>query len=98
MGTTQRALAAGVPVCVVPWGRDQSESARRAEVCGAGTMLPRARLTPARLRTAVREALGRRAGAERIARAFREAGGAARGVAVLEGLLVAAPAVAAPSS
>ncbi len=87
MGTTQRALAAGVPVCVVPWGRDQSESARRAEVCGAGTMLPRARLTPARLRAAVHGALGRKPGAERIARAFREAGGAERGAAVLEGLL-----------
>ena len=41
MGTTQRALAAGVPVVVVPWGRDQFESARRAEVSGAGTLLLR---------------------------------------------------------
>ncbi len=87
MGTTQRALAAGVPVCVVPWGRDQSESARRAEVSGAGTMLPRARLTPARLRAAVEGALGRKPAAEGIARAFREAGGAARAVAELERLL-----------
>ncbi len=87
MGTTQRALAAGVPVCVVPWGRDQSESARRAEVSGAGTMLPKAKLTPERLRAAVREASGRKPGAERIARAFHEAGGAERGVQVLEGLL-----------
>jgi MGT family glycosyltransferase len=89
MGTTQRALAAGVPVCVVPWGRDQSESARRAEVSGAGTMLPRARLTPERLRAAVREARARKAGAERVAEAFRAAGGAARAVELLEGLLEA---------
>jgi MGT family glycosyltransferase len=89
MGTTQRALAAGVPVCVVPWGRDQSESARRAVVSGAGTMLPRARLTPGRLRTAVQGALGRKPAAERVARAFAEAGGAPRAVAVLEGLLAA---------
>ena len=95
MGTTQRALAAGVPVCVVPWGRDQSESARRAVVCGAGTMLPRARLTPERLRAAVHDALGRTQGAERIARAFREAGGAERGVAVLERLLATPRAAAA---
>jgi UDP:flavonoid glycosyltransferase YjiC (YdhE family) len=87
MGTTQRALAAGVPVCVVPWGRDQSESARRAEVCGAGTMLPRARLTPERLRAAVRAARAKKAGAERVAEGFRRAGGAARAVEVLEGLM-----------
>jgi MGT family glycosyltransferase len=33
MGITQRALAAKVPVCVVPWGRDQMEVARRADEC-----------------------------------------------------------------
>jgi hypothetical protein len=30
-GVTQKALAAGVPVCVVPFGRDQLEVARRVE-------------------------------------------------------------------
>jgi UDP:flavonoid glycosyltransferase YjiC (YdhE family) len=74
-------------VCVVPWGRDQSEAARRAEVCGAGRRLPRARLTPERLRAAVRSALALKPGAERVGRALREAGGAARAVALLEGLL-----------
>ena len=87
MGTTQRALAAGVPVVVVPWGRDQSETARRAEVSGAGVMLPPARLSEQRLRDAVREALALRPSAERIARAFREAGGAGRAVTLLEALL-----------
>ncbi|MDZ7708379.1 MAG: glycosyltransferase [Trueperaceae bacterium] len=87
MGTTQRALAAGVPVCVVPWGRDQSESARRAEVAGAGTMVARRRLTVARLRAAMREARSRRAGAQRVAQGFRDAGGARRAVQLLEGLL-----------
>jgi AraC-like DNA-binding protein len=37
MGTTQKALARGVPVCVAPQGRDQFEVARRVEVAGCGT-------------------------------------------------------------
>jgi MGT family glycosyltransferase len=70
MGITQKALASGVPVCVVPFGRDQLEVARRAEVAGAGTRLPAARLRPDRLRAAVREAMSKRVGAERVASAF----------------------------
>lgn len=87
MGTTQRCLAAGVPMVVVPWGRDQNESARRVEECGAGVRLPRSRLSAASLREAVQTALGRRSGAGTVARAFREAGGARRGVEILEELL-----------
>jgi UDP:flavonoid glycosyltransferase YjiC (YdhE family) len=34
MGATQKALAAGVPVCAVPFGRDQMEVARRVAVAG----------------------------------------------------------------
>ena len=54
MGATQKALAAGVPVCVVPFGRDQLEVARRVVVAGAGTRVAAKRLSPERLRTAVR--------------------------------------------
>ncbi len=57
MGVTQKALAAGVPVCAVPFGRDQLEVARRVEVCGAGTRLPASRLNPERLRQKVQEAI-----------------------------------------
>ena len=39
MGATQKALARGVPVCAVPFGRDQFEVARRVEVAGAGIRL-----------------------------------------------------------
>lgn len=87
MGTTQKALAAGVPVCVVPFGRDQVEVARHVVVAGAGTRVSPRRLTPARLRRAVREAIALRPGAERIAEAFRRAGGAPAAADALEELL-----------
>jgi UDP:flavonoid glycosyltransferase YjiC (YdhE family) len=59
MGATQKALAHGVPVCVVPFGRDQLEIARRVEVAGAGTRLSAGRLRPDRLRHKVNEAITR---------------------------------------
>ena len=87
MGITQKALAARVPVCVVPFGRDQLEVARHVEVAGAGVRLEPKKLTPSRLREAVRAARGRKAGAERIAAAFRAAGGAVRAADELEQLM-----------
>jgi MGT family glycosyltransferase len=75
MGATQKAIARGVPVCAVPFGRDQLEVARRVEVCGAGSRLPASKLAPGLLRDKVREAMSRRAGAERIAAAFAATGG-----------------------
>jgi MGT family glycosyltransferase len=87
MGITQKALAAGVPVCAVPFGRDQFEVARRVVVAEAGTMLPAGRLRAARLRAAVQETIERTAGAKRIAAAFESAGGAPAAADALEGLL-----------
>ena len=75
MGITQKALAAGVPVCAVPFGRDQLEVARHVSHAGAGVRLPQAKLSPERLRAAGRAAMQQREGAARVARAFREAGG-----------------------
>jgi MGT family glycosyltransferase len=86
MGITQKALAAGVPVCVVPFGRDQFDVARHVEVAGAGTRLPAGRLRPDRLRTAVREAMTKKAGAERIASALAAAGNPEAAVDALEEL------------
>jgi UDP:flavonoid glycosyltransferase YjiC (YdhE family) len=83
MGATQKALARGVPVCSVPFGRDQFEVARRVEVAGAGSRLVARRLSPARLRAAVRLAISRADGAQRIAASFRAAGGAAAAVDAL---------------
>jgi MGT family glycosyltransferase len=75
MGATQKALVRGVPVCAVPFGRDQFEVARRVEVVGAGSRLPARRLTPDRLRTKVHEAMGCAEGARRVATGFEAAGG-----------------------
>ena len=75
MGATQKALAHGVPVCAVPFGRDQLEVARRVEVAGAGTRLPAKRLRADRLRAKVGEAMRLCDGAERVQEAFAAAGG-----------------------
>jgi MGT family glycosyltransferase len=87
MGITQKALAAGVPVCVVPFGRDQFDVTRHIQVADAGTRLPASRLRPERLQAEVREAMGKKAGAERIAAAFTSAGGPKAAAEALEGVL-----------
>jgi MGT family glycosyltransferase len=84
MGATQKALARGVPVCVVPFGRDQFEVARRVEVAGCGTRLPAKRLSAERLRTKVREAMTMTDGAQRVAAGFAATGGVARGADLFE--------------
>lgn len=87
MGTTQKALAAGVPVCVVPFLRDQFEIARRVKVAAAGESLRASKLRPDRLRAAAAAAISRRPGAERVAEAFRAAAGPAGAATELERLL-----------
>jgi MGT family glycosyltransferase len=84
MGATQKALARGVPVCVVPHGRDQFEVARRVEVSHSGTRLPAKRLTPSRLRSKVTEAMSRSDGARRVADGFAATGGVGHGADVIE--------------
>ncbi len=86
-GATQKALAAGVPVCVVPFGRDQLEVARRVEVADAGTRLPAQRLNASRLRTKVREAMTKNPGARRVADGFAAAGGPAAAADAFETLI-----------
>jgi len=84
MGGTQKALAHGVPVCVVPFGRDQLEVARRVEVSGSGTRLPKARLDAARLREAVHAAMGCSEGARAVAAGYQASGGVAAGADAIE--------------
>jgi len=95
MGITQKALAAGVPVCVVPFGRDQNEVAAHVVASGAGTSLAPKRLTPERLRAALALAREKKAGAQRVAEGFRAAGGAPAAADALESMLAARSSAAA---
>jgi MGT family glycosyltransferase len=94
MGITQKALAAGVPVCIVPFGRDQLEVAGHVVEAGAGTRLAPRRLSASRLREAVDQAIALQPGARRIADAFARAGGPAAAADALESLAARADAAA----
>ncbi|EHB54923.1 glycosyl transferase family protein [Mycolicibacterium rhodesiae JS60] len=84
MGATQKALAFGVPVCVVPFGRDQLEVARRVQVARCGTRLAAGKLSPPRLRRKIRQAMEMTAGVEKVAEGFVNTGGAPRGADLVE--------------
>ena len=87
MGSTQKALAKGVPVVVVPFGRDQHEVAARVLAADAGVRLSPRKLTPDALREAVEKARDKAEGARRVAAGYAAAGGAVAGVDALEELL-----------
>ncbi len=87
MGVTQKALSFGVPVCVVPWGRDQLEVAAHVEEAGAGSRVSRRKLSPERLAAAVEKAGGRRDGAARVKAGYEATGGAPAAADALEALL-----------
>lgn len=87
MGATQKALSKGVPVVVVPFGRDQHEVAARVVAADAGVRLSRKHLTPEKLLAAVHQARAKAPGARRVAEAYAAAGGAAAGVDALEELI-----------
>lgn len=90
MGVTQKALGRGVPVCVVPYGRDQFEVARRVEVAKCGTQLLPKDLTASRLRDKVLEAMTMCDGAHRVAAGYVATGGAAHGADLIEQRLLTA--------
>jgi MGT family glycosyltransferase len=96
-GITQKALAAGVPVCVVPFCRDQFDVARRVEAADAGVWLHHKRLARGRLRAAVFAAREKRDGAGRVAEGFAAAGGSSRAADVVEELLAKTRCDQAPS-
>ncbi|MGH2832128.1 MAG: glycosyltransferase, partial [Solirubrobacteraceae bacterium] len=86
-GVTQKALAAGVPVCVVPFGRDQYDVARRVQVAGAGVRIAPHRLSTKRLARAVHATIDCRAEAQRLSSAFATAGGPAAAAQALSSIV-----------
>ncbi len=87
MGITQRALSHGVPLVVVPFGRDQLEVASRVESAGAGVAVSPKKLSPAKLAEAVRQARKLAPGARRLAKEFAEAGGDSAAADVMDEIL-----------
>ena len=57
-GVVLKALYYGVPMVLVPWGRDQPGVAARAEALGVATVIPREGLSEVRLAEAVTAVLG----------------------------------------
>ena len=89
-GTVMKALAAGVPMVVMPMGRDQPENARRVLAAGAGVRIKQT-AAPEKIAAAVREVLGDesyRAAARRLAAAIAEETADDRAAAELEELAV----------
>jgi hypothetical protein len=72
-GTVMKALAAGVPMVVLPHGRDQADTAARVTTRGAGVVLKRS-AGPSRIADAVMQVLGNdsyRAAARHLGEAVR---------------------------
>ena len=86
-GITQKALAAGVPVCVVPFSRHQFDVARRVQINDAGVRLHHRRLNAERLRAAIHTTITKRPGAQYVAHAFANAGGPPAAATAIEDLL-----------
>ena len=87
MGTTVKALDRGIPVCVVPYARDQAEVARRVEAARCGTRLPARKLSATRLLAKVRQATTMTDGARRVSAGFAATGGVARAATLIEQLM-----------
>jgi MGT family glycosyltransferase len=89
LGLVQAALLAGVPVCAVPFGRDQPEVAMRVQVAGVGVRVPPDQLTPDRVRAAVFGAMSMRGRAQEVGAQLAAAGGPVVAADTLESLVLA---------
>lgn len=95
MGIVQKTIAAGVPLVVVPFGRDQPEVARRVTEAGAGVTLPLKRLDAGRLNDVFQKARALRPGVEAASARLRAGGGGTRVADAVEALVGEREAVAA---
>jgi len=89
MGTVMAALAAGVPLVVVPTGWDKPATAQRVVAAQVAVRVPPRRCTPERLRAAVEQVLTEpryRRNAERAAELLAAAPGPAGAAELIEGL------------
>ena len=87
LNTVLDALAAGLPLVIVPLAFEQGAIAARVARSGAGLVIPPRRLTPARLRSALARLLAEPAFRLRAAALSREiagAGGVTRAVTLIE--------------
>jgi MGT family glycosyltransferase len=78
INTVLESLSEGVPLVLVPLANDQPGVAARVKARGAGVVVPRRKLSPARLRKAVQFVLthpGYREAARKLQLAFREIDG-----------------------
>jgi zeaxanthin glucosyltransferase len=90
LNTVLESLAEGVPLVCLPLGNDQPGVAARVAAKGAGVVVPRSRLKPQRLRSAVREVLEEekyRLAAREIQRAMQRVDGLSRAADVIEDAL-----------
>ena len=88
-GTVMAALQAGIPMLVSPTEWDKPENAKRIVESGAGLRLSPEKITPTRLREAVRKLLDEpsfRENAQRLGRRFQEFDGPKQAAQLLEQL------------
>jgi MGT family glycosyltransferase len=89
-GTVMGALAAGVPLLVIPQETDQPDNARRVIECGAGLAMPRRKCSPRTLRDAVLRLLREpsfRLNAARIRKVFSKYDSREQAVSLIESLI-----------
>ena len=86
LGITQKAIARGVPVVVVPFGRDQRDVAVRVEAAGIGLHVAPRALTARALRDAVERARTLRPRVLQVAEQMNADGSARRAAGAVENL------------